>query len=111
MDGKAFVYGLQIGGIVMAAYACLKIGMAVGNTVKNTKKNVCPGCGTESSGYSRVCPECGYLYKADIDKKESLDGRRFSRIFEKIEKAAVDEVAAFHGDIAKFLEMRSGSLG
>ena len=88
----------------MAACIFLPVGIAAGAILKGRKKNVYMKCGMENFEYGRIQPEYENTHKRDTDEKEPAEIKKFSHIFEKIEEAVIDEVAAFSENGEEFPE-------
>ena len=85
--------------------------------LKTSKAKICPECKTAIPQFIRICPECGHLYQQGVseeklteiiekEKEEKMRSEEIDCDFEKIEEIAVEEIAAYDGDIEEFLKKR-----
>lgn len=109
--------GEQVGIVLSAAGTVALAACATGIWMRDGKEKVCPKCKAFIPKKSRICPECGHRYKDGVpedrlteyieqEKEKELTSEKIDCDFEKIESVAVEELAAYDGDIEAFLRDR-----
>lgn len=99
----------------------LFVGYAVSLLFMGAGKKRCPECHTITAKKNRICPECGFCFAKGIppeeltkyieqEQEKAMTSEQIDCDFEKIETIALEEVAAYDGDIEEFLQKRCSDI-
>lgn len=113
--------GMEAGSVLAAVGTGALVIYATGLLAKESGRKECPECGSSILKKNRICPECGYRYKEGIpeekltevisrEKEKERTSEQIDHDFEQIETIALEELAAYDGDIEEFLRKREGGM-
>lgn len=113
--------GMEAGSVLAAVGTGILVIYATGLLAKESGRKKCPECGSLILKKNRICPECGYRYKEGIpeeklmevisqEKEKEMTSEEIDHDFEQIESIAMEELAAYDGDIEEFLRNRCGGM-
>lgn len=111
------VAGVHAGIVMSATGTAALAARATGILIRNGKEKMCPKCKAFIPKKSRICPACGHRYRDGIpedrlteyieqEKEKEMTSEEIDCDFEKIESVALEELAAYDGDIEAFLQKR-----